>query len=108
MTSIDPRHIPTGSFVSRVTATIKLSRGPAPKPEPIYKNVASEITIMRSAGMSIHRVLFPIGFVCGLVAIAHFLFHETVVIGASEKLAYWEANNYAVDLPPDTGTRQRC
>ena len=68
-------------------------------------NIRSEITIMRAAGMSIHRVLFPIGAVCGAVAFAHFVFHETVVIGASEKLAYWEANEYAVDLPPDTGTR---
>lgn len=68
-------------------------------------NIRSEITIMRAAGMSIHRVLFPIGFVCGVVAFAHFLFHETVVISASEELAYWEANDFAVDLPPDTGTR---
>ena len=68
-------------------------------------NIRSEITIMRAAGMSIHRVLFPIGAACAIITVAHFVFHEAVVIGASEKLAYWEANDYAVDLPPDTGTR---
>ena len=65
----------------------------------------SEITIMRAAGMSVHRVLFPLGFVCGLVAIAHFVFHETVTVRASEKLDYWEVNDYAVDLPPESDTR---
>lgn len=65
----------------------------------------NEVTIMRAAGMSIHRVLLPIGAVCGLIAAAHFVFHETVVIRAAEKLAYWEANDYAPELPPDDGTR---
>ena len=65
----------------------------------------SEITIMRAAGMSIHRVLFPLGFVCALVAATHFLFHETVTVKAGEALDYWEANDYALDLPADTGTR---
>jgi lipopolysaccharide export system permease protein len=66
---------------------------------------SSEITVMRAAGMSVYRVLFPIGFVCSLVAIAHFAFHETVTVKASEALDYWQANNYALDLPDDTGTR---
>ncbi|MEL7490593.1 MAG: LPS export ABC transporter permease LptG [Pseudomonadota bacterium] len=68
-------------------------------------NHTSEITIMRAAGMSVHRVLFPIGFVCFLVSVAHFTFHETIVVPSTEKLAYWQANDYAVDLPPDKGTR---
>jgi len=68
-------------------------------------NLRSEITVMRAAGMSIHRVLFPIGIVCAGIAGAHFVLHELFVVDASEKLAYWEANQYAVDLPPDTGTR---
>jgi len=70
-------------------------------------NYSSEITVMRAAGMSVHRVLFPVGFVCLLIAATHFIFHETVVVGATEKLAYWEANDYAVDLPPDLGTRTK-
>lgn len=65
----------------------------------------SEITIMRAAGLSVHRVLFPIGFVCGLVAIAHFIFHETVTVPSSEKLDYWQVNDYQVDLPPESDTR---
>lgn len=68
-------------------------------------SLSNEITVMRAAGMSVHRVLFPIGCGCALIAFAHFIFQETVVIGSSEKLAYWEANDYAVDLPPDIGTR---
>ncbi|MEM8936498.1 MAG: LPS export ABC transporter permease LptG [Pseudomonadota bacterium] len=65
----------------------------------------SEITVMRAAGMSVHRVLFPLGFACALVAIAHFIFHETVTVKSSQALDYWNANGYALDLPEDTGTR---
>lgn len=68
-------------------------------------SLRNEITVMRASGMSVHRVLFPIGFVCGAVAFAHFVFHETIVVGSVEKLAYWEANDFAVGLPEDTGTR---
>ncbi len=68
-------------------------------------NQRSEVTIMRAAGMSAHRVLFPIGFACALIAGAHFVFQEAVVVGASQRLAYWEANDYAVDLEPESGTR---
>ena len=68
-------------------------------------NNRSEITIMRAAGMSVQRVLFPMGFFCGLIAAAHFIFNETYVVGSNERLAYWEANEYAVNLPPQTATR---
>lgn len=68
-------------------------------------NLTSEITIMRAAGMSIHRVLAPIGIVCGTIALCHFAFHELVVVRATEKLAYWVANDYAMNLPEDLGTR---
>ncbi len=65
----------------------------------------SEITVMRAAGMSAHRVLLPFGFACGLIAISHFVFFETVTVKSSEALDYWAANDYALDLPEDTGTR---
>lgn len=65
----------------------------------------SEITVMRAAGMSIHRVLFPLGFVCALIAVSHFVFHELVTVKASERLDYWEVNNYAVELAPESDTR---
>ena len=68
-------------------------------------NHRSEITIMRAAGMSVHRVLLPIGFVCLLISCAHFLLHEMIVVRSTEKLAFWEANSFAVDLPEEAGTR---
>lgn len=66
---------------------------------------SNEVTIMRAAGMSIHRVLFPIGVVCAFIAAGHFVFHETLVVRASQRLAYWEANDYAVGLAPEADTR---
>lgn len=68
-------------------------------------SLSNEITVMRAAGMSVHRVLFPIGVGCALIAFGHFAFQELVVVSSSEKLAYWEANDFAVDMPKDTGTR---
>ena len=65
----------------------------------------SEITIMRAAGMSIHRVLFPFGFIAALIAASQFIFHETVTVKSSQELEYWAANDYALDLPEDAGTR---
>ncbi len=65
----------------------------------------SEITVMRAAGMSVHRVLFPFGFVCAIVGLAHFLFFETVTVRSSQALDYWAANDYALNLPEDAGTR---
>lgn len=68
-------------------------------------NLSSEIVIMRAAGMSVHRVLAPIGVVCSLVAAAHFMFHELIVVSGAEELAYWEANDFAVGLKHDAATR---
>lgn len=69
-------------------------------------NLTSEITIMRAAGMSINRVLYPIGIVCVAIAFLHFAFHEMVVVKATEKLDYWEANDYSnnIDLNAETRT----
>lgn len=66
---------------------------------------SSEITVMRAAGMSAHRVLFPFGVICAMIASAHFFFHETIVVKNAEALDYWQANDFALDLPEDTGTR---
>lgn len=65
----------------------------------------SEITIMRAAGMSVNRVLAPFGFMCALIVVAHFIFHETVTVRSSEALDYWEANDFALNLPEDEETR---
>ena len=65
----------------------------------------SEITVMRAAGMSVNRVLYPLGVVCAAITVAHFTFHETVTVRSSELLDYWEVNDYAIDLPPESDTR---
>lgn len=65
----------------------------------------SEITVMRAAGMSVHRVLLPLGVVCACVAVTHFVFNEVVTVKAAERLDYWEASDFAVDLPPESETR---
>lgn len=65
----------------------------------------SEITVMRAAGLSAHRVLAPLGIVCALIALAHFIFNETVAVKAAEKLDYWAVNNYALDLEPESEAR---
>lgn len=68
-------------------------------------NLSSEIVVMRAAGMSIHRVLRPIGAACLVIAIAHFLFHESMVVPRTAELEYWEANDYEVGLKHDASTR---
>lgn len=67
--------------------------------------MTSEITVMRAAGMSVNKVLFPIGLVCLLIAVGHFVFQETVSVRAADKLDYWRANNYANGLPPSDSVR---
>lgn len=66
---------------------------------------SSEIAVMRAAGMSIQAILRPLGAACLVIAALHFFFHETFVVSNARKLAYWEANDYAADLPPDSGVR---
>ncbi|MEM9750814.1 MAG: LPS export ABC transporter permease LptG [Pseudomonadota bacterium] len=65
----------------------------------------SEITVMRAAGLSAYRILFPIGVGCFLIAVAHFLFHETMTVRTRAQLAYWEANGFAVDVSPPPQVR---
>ncbi len=66
---------------------------------------SSEITVMRAAGLSVNRVLLPLGVVCALITVAHFTFHETVTVRSSEALDYWQVNDFATDLPPESDTR---
>ena len=68
-------------------------------------SMSSEVTIMRAAGMSVNRVLFPLGFACLFICVAHFGFQELVVVKVTEKLDYWRANDYEVDLPPSGSMR---
>lgn len=63
-------------------------------------NQNSEVTVMRAAGLSAHRILFPIGLACLAIALVHFVFQESVVVGSTKRLAYWERNGFALDLGP--------
>ncbi|MEL7027985.1 MAG: LPS export ABC transporter permease LptG [Pseudomonadota bacterium] len=66
---------------------------------------SSEITVMRAAGLSAHRILFPLGLGCLMIAFAHFIFHETAAVRATAQLAYWEANGFAVEVTPPPEVR---
>ncbi|MDZ7629444.1 MAG: LptF/LptG family permease [Parvularculaceae bacterium] len=68
-------------------------------------NLSSEIVVMRAAGMSIQRVLRPIGAACLGIAVLHFFFHESVAVPRAGELAYWEANKFEVGLKHDASTR---
>ena len=63
-------------------------------------NQNSEIIIMKASGLSAHRILFPLGVPCLIIAMLHFTFNETVVTQSTAKLNYWADNDYAAGLPP--------
>ncbi|MFQ5346897.1 MAG: LPS export ABC transporter permease LptG [Rhodothalassiaceae bacterium] len=63
-------------------------------------NQHSEIVVMKASGMSAHRILLPIGLVCAVVGVLHFVFDQKVVAPAVAELAYWQRFDYAADLPP--------
>lgn len=63
-------------------------------------NQHSEVLVMKASGLSPHRILLPMGLVCGVIAVFHFAFNETMVIDANAELRYWEDNDYAVGLAP--------
>jgi len=70
-------------------------------------NQHSEVVIMKASGLSAHRILLPLGIASGIIGAAHFAFNETVVVKANAELEYWEAHDYAVDLPPNEGLAGR-
>ncbi len=70
-------------------------------------SISSEITTMRAAGMSVNRVLFPVGLVCFAIAIGHFVFQELVAVKSIDRLAYWRANEFAIELPPSDKVRTK-
>ena len=67
----------------------------------------SEIVVMKAAGLSAHRVLFPLGAASAMIAGAHLLFSETVVADATAELDYWADQDYAADVapPPDVTSK---
>ncbi len=70
-------------------------------------NQHSEVVIMKAAGLSAHRILLPLGLASFLIATGHFIFNETIVVKGNAALEYWQENDYAVDLPPNTALAGR-
>ena len=69
-------------------------------------NQHSEVTIMKAAGLSAFHIMAPLVFVSGFIAVAHFVMNETILVNANNELAYWQDNNYALQLPdrPENAT----
>ena len=65
----------------------------------------SELTVMRGTGLSPHRLVFPLTGVCIVIAVRSFWLQENVVGDASDRLKYWQQNDYAADLPPRPDVR---
>jgi lipopolysaccharide export system permease protein len=66
-------------------------------------NQRSEIIVMKAAGVSPFHIVRPLVVVGGLVALAHFLFNEFVVVPTTVELRQWQAIDYAMDgrdMPP--------
>src|SRR4051812_18166253 len=66
---------------------------------------SSEIIVMKSCGMSPHRLLVPMMAVAGVCAVIHFVANETVVVRAAERLQAWQSTDYGAkpERSSDTG-----
>ncbi|MDX1580073.1 MAG: LPS export ABC transporter permease LptG [Alphaproteobacteria bacterium] len=63
----------------------------------------SEITVMKSTGLSALRIILPMMGVCLLISIVHFAFNELVVVQTNDEYERWRAADFAVGeriLPP--------
>lgn len=66
-------------------------------------NQRSEIIVMKASGMSPFHIVRPLVMAGALVAVAHFLFNEFVVVPTTEELRQWQAQDYAMGesgMPP--------
>ncbi|MBL4788235.1 MAG: LptF/LptG family permease, partial [Kordiimonadaceae bacterium] len=70
-------------------------------------NQHSEVIIMKAAGMSAHNILLPLILASTMIAGFHFIFNETALVRSNAELDYWRANDFAVDLPPNTALAGR-
>ncbi|WND01903.1 LPS export ABC transporter permease LptG [Temperatibacter marinus] len=68
-------------------------------------NQNSEIIVMKATGLSSHKILLPLGVASGIIALAHFAFHDTIVTKANADLEYWKENDFAINLPPAPDVR---
>lgn len=63
-------------------------------------NQHSEIVVMKASGLSAYQIVAPLILVSLGIAVVHFIFNEAIVTRATAHLRHWQANDYAVDLPP--------
>ncbi|RME66775.1 MAG: LPS export ABC transporter permease LptG [Alphaproteobacteria bacterium] len=71
-------------------------------------NQSSEVTVMKSIGLSAYHILAPVMSIGLIIAVLHFIFHETVVVKTYASLQYWEKNDYAANLPPPPTTASQA
>ena len=67
-------------------------------------NQNSEVTSMKSAGMSAHQILAPLVLASLVLALVSFVFNERVLTRANASLAAWQKVEYAA-IPLDSGVR---
>lgn len=71
-------------------------------------NQSSEITVMKSVGLSAYHILAPALGIGLVIALVHFVFHEAVVVKTYGRLDYWEKNDFAANLPPPPTTASQA
>lgn len=57
-------------------------------------NSNSEVVIFKSAGLSAHRILLPLIVAAFGIAVANFVFNETVLVNANATLDVWKGSDY--------------
>lgn len=67
-------------------------------------NVHSEIVIMKASNWSAFRILTPLILMSVLIAALHFVFSETISVGAKAELRNWEENDFSANVPPAPDT----
>src|SRR5215218_7969545 len=65
-------------------------------------NQHSEVVAMKAAGLSAHQILAPLVLASLGIAVALFLFNETVVVKSARVVTAWSDNDYR-PVPPDSG-----
>ncbi|MEM6681728.1 MAG: LPS export ABC transporter permease LptG [Pseudomonadota bacterium] len=70
-------------------------------------NQSSEIIVMKGAGLSAFHIIAPAIAITLLIAAAHMLFNDQVLVRTNALLSYWKENEYAVNLPAEAPNATR-
>ena len=65
-------------------------------------NQHSEIVSMKAAGISAHQLLAPLMIASTFIAVATFIFNETIMVKAARQVTAWSDNDYR-PVPPESG-----